>query len=120
MRLRALSSLLLIAFLCGCSASEAAPDPTPAAEAQEQPCGDVSATVQKHLDSDDVDTVVVVGQCTSVEVRTRLAGEDVATARKLCDRAGEVAYVDDITGVSVLSSSGEELSVGIAGARCLP
>ena len=65
MRLRALSSLLLIAFLCGCSASEAAPDPTPAAEAQEQLCGDVSATVQKHLDSADVDTVVVVGQCTS-------------------------------------------------------
>jgi len=116
------------ALISVCSASEAAPTPAadakteaPAdAPAEGEDCAAVPAAVQKHLDSDDVDTVIVEGQCTSIVVRTRLADEDVASARKLCDRAGEVAYVGDINGVTVLSGSGEELSVGITGARCLP
>jgi hypothetical protein len=124
-RFSSLAALFLVsAVLSGCSASEAASAPTPAppaeAQAEEAGCAEVPAAVRKHLDSGDVDTVVVVGQCTSVEVRTRLADGDVAGARKLCDRAGEVAYVGDINGVTVLSGSGEELSAGITGARCLP
>jgi hypothetical protein len=120
-----LSLLLASALLSGCSAASSVADspdapapatPTPA----EQECAEVPATVRKHLDSEDVSTVVVEGQCTSIVVQTRLAEEDVASARELCDRAGEVAYVGDINGVTVLSGSGTELSVGITGMKCLP
>jgi len=111
--------------LSGCAEDKpdgatAIPAAAPTDAAEENDCGAVPATVEKHLNSSDVDSVVVQGQCTSVVVATKLDDEDVATARQLCDTAGEVAYTGDINAVSVLSASGEELSNGITGMKCLP
>ncbi|MFI7541534.1 hypothetical protein [Actinoplanes sp. NPDC049599] len=113
------------AVLSGC-AEEAKPDGAtaiPAAKPTEEAadgCGDAPAKVKKHLNDSAVESVIIEGQCTSIVVATKLADEDVATARKLCDTAGEVAYTGDINSVSVLSASGEELSNGITGMKCLP
>ena len=115
--------------LAGCSAAEppAAEPPAPAPPVVTQPapaetvadCGDVAETVRTHL-SDRVEAVTVSGQCTTVEVRTRLSDEDSAAGVELCDAAAEVAYTGDINSVRVLSATGAELANGITGARCLP
>ena len=113
------------AVLSGC-AEEAKPDGAtaiPAAAPTEEAaddCGTAPATVEKHLNDSAVESVVVEGQCTTIVVATELADEDVATAKKLCEAAGEVAYTGDINSVRVLSASGEELSQGIDGMKCLP
>jgi hypothetical protein len=100
----------------GAAAGPAAPPATTAGNG----CSEAPAAVEEHLNSSDVASVVVEGQCTSIVITTELADDDVATGRRLCDTAGEVAYTGDINGVRVLSASGQELSVGITGAKCLP
>lgn len=117
---------IIVLALAGCSAAEP-PAPAPPVVTQPAPdpaetltdCGDVAETVRTHL-SDRVETVTVSGQCTTVEVRTRLSDEDSAAGVELCDAAAEVAYTGDINSVRVLSATGAELANGIAGARCLP
>ena len=125
-RLSPLVALLIGAavVLSGCGGTDPADTPAGPAAAPTATgpgdCGDVSAAVKDHLNSSDVDSVIVEGQCTTVVVATKLADEDVATARQLCETAGEVAYTDDVNAVSVVSASGEELSNGITGMKCLP
>ncbi|WP_405090790.1 hypothetical protein OG767_25145 [Micromonospora sp. NBC_01392] len=96
------------------------PDATaPSPTAAEVPCDAVADAVSRHLRSDQVRAVTVEGQCTTVVVATTLADGDADPARRLCDRAGEVAYSGDVNSVRVLSGSGSELANGIAGMRCL-
>jgi hypothetical protein len=113
------------AALSGCAEAEptgaaAGPAAPPAATTADSGCAEAPAVVQQHLNSSDVESVVVEGQCTSIVITTELADDDVATGRQLCDTAGEVAYTGDINAVRVLSASGQELSVGITDAKCLP
>jgi hypothetical protein len=113
------------AVLSGCAEAKpdgatAIPAAAPTATPAEEECAAVPVAVEKHLNSSDVDSVVVEGQCTTIVVATELADEDVATGRQLCDTAAEVAYTGDINSVRVLSASGEELSNGITDQKCLP
>lgn len=128
-RASVLAALILgCALLSGCgeaasdkpSGADFLPAPTVTATPAEEGCGDVADVVTEHLNSDDVDKVTVEGQCTTIVVGTELADEDAATAKKLCDAAGEVAYTGDINSVRVLSAAGTELSNGITGMKCLP
>jgi hypothetical protein len=108
------------ALLSGCA--EAEPDPTapPSTAAAADDCGTAATTVREHLKNAEVRTVTVNGQCTNVTIDTGLADGDVAAGRRLCETAAEVAYTGDINSVTVLSTSGAELSAGIPGMRCLP
>jgi hypothetical protein len=116
-----LTLIISAAALPGCSpAGTALPSTEPAASATTETCGDAAATVQEHLNSTDVTTVTVDGQCTNITIDTALSDEDTAGGKLLCERAGEVAYTGDVNSVTVRSTSKAELSVGIPGATCLP
>ena len=123
-RTSALAALILggVTVLSGCGgAADKAPVPAQATTAPaEEDCGDVAATVRKHLSSSEVSDVIVEGQCTTVVIATELDDEDTATGKELCEAAGKVAYVGDINSVNVVSKAGTELSTGIPGASCLP
>jgi hypothetical protein len=125
MRRTAAISVLIagVAMLSGCAGDDdppAAPAPTPEASATAEQCGAVGSTVRDHLQSADVRTVTVNGQCTNVTIETGLDDEDAAGGRQLCETAAEVAYVGDVNSVTVVSGSGAELSAGIPGMKCLP
>ena len=83
-------------------------------------CGDAADQVRDHVRNDRIRSVTVVGQCTLVLIETALGDEDQAGAKQICESAAEVAYTGDINGIAVKSSTGAELSQGIAGATCLP
>jgi hypothetical protein len=125
----ALTALLLGAAMAlpGCSATEPAPsgatagtEAATATPSEPAGCGDVADVVKEHLGSPDVASVGVNGQCTNVDILTTLADDDTAGGRRLCESAGEVAYTGDINSVTVKSTAGAELSVGIPGMKCLP
>jgi hypothetical protein len=140
--LRGIASLVLIlAAAAACSASPAssasdgAPDGAdgiaplmtagdapdlPDATTENTDCGSAADTVRKHVESDKIQSVAVVGQCTLVVIETSLDDEDGATARQICESAAEVAYTGDINAIAVKSDGGAELSQGITGMRCLP
>jgi hypothetical protein len=123
---------VIVLTAAGCSAAEPPAPPSPVVVAEPgtaetaataeaaADCGDVAETVRAHLSADRVDTVTVIGQCTTVEVATRLSDEDSEAGVELCDAAAEVAYTGDINSVRVLSATGAELANGIPGAPCLP
>ena len=133
-------ALVLVSVLVGAGAmlsacSSGGEDPPaarpPAAEATggvaattaappEDPCGDAAKAVTQHLAGSPVDRVEVVGQCTTVVIATTLSDDDSDAAVSLCDTAAEVAYVADINSIRVESASGDELSNGIKGLKCLP
>ncbi len=125
--LRVAAMLCGMLALAGCGGEEPTTPIMPPAGASTQapapaevPCGTVAETVKDHLKSSDVVSVTIVGQCTSLVVQTTLGDDDTAGARQLCERAGEVAYTGDVNSVAVHARSGAELSMGIAGMRCLP
>ena len=91
-----------------------------AASPPEAPCGDAAGAVTQHLAGSPVDRVEVVGQCTTVVIATTLSDDDSDAAVSLCDTAAEVAYIADINSIRVESASGDELSNGIKGLKCLP
>ena len=123
---RLLGLLLVIPLAAACSSSptaDAAPngaDGVAPLMTGSTDCGSAADTVKKHVQSDKIESVTVLGQCTLVVIDTSLADEDSATAREICESAAEVAYTDDINAVSVKSRSGDEISQGIAGAKCIP
>ncbi|MGX6602243.1 hypothetical protein ACWKSP_08945 [Micromonosporaceae bacterium Da 78-11] len=117
-----LGALLLAgsASLAGCSGNEPAPPGTAVVTPAGAPdCGGVAAVVKDHLRSPDVLAVSVDGQCSNVVVDTGLADEDTAGGKRLCDAAAEVAYTGDTNAVTVHSKAGTEISIGVAGAKCL-
>ena len=83
-------------------------------------CGSAADAVKDHVQSDKIQSVTVVGQCTLIVIETSLDDEDEATAKQICESAAEVAYTGDVNGIAVKSSTGAELSQGITGAKCLP
>lgn len=121
--------LLASILLCGtpsltaCSRRSDPPSPpvngasTPALPPD--PCAGIANLVKDHLNSPEVRSVVVQGQCTSLVVATTLGDNNNDTAQRLCDTAAEVAYSGDVNSVSVLAGSGKELAIGISGAKCL-
>jgi len=123
---RLLGILLVIPLAAACSSSPAADAAPNGADgvaplmSESTACGSAADTVKNHVQSDKIESVTVLGQCTLVVISTALADEDSATAREICESAAEVAYTGDINAVSVKSSTGEELSQGIAGAKCIP
>jgi hypothetical protein len=123
---RLLGLLLVIPTAAACSSSPAADAAPNGADgvaplmSESTDCGSAADTVRQHVQSDKIESVTVLGQCTLVVIGTSLADEDDATAREICESAAEVAYTGDINAVSVKSGTGEELSQGISGARCIP
>ncbi|MEU8038120.1 hypothetical protein [Streptosporangium sp. NPDC049078] len=118
-----LGCALLLSGCGGGDADDPAP-PTGAATQAPEPsgatCDQAADTVKNHLNSPDVTSVTVVGQCTLVVVETTLGDDDTTAARQLCERAGEVAYTGDINAISVKSRSDVEISNGITGMKCIP
>ena len=119
-----LALLTSAAVLSGCSASptaspstESAPAQTAAAEAD---CGDAATKVKEYVASKEIRKVTVNGQCTNVTIDTKLADDNTADGKGICEAAGKVVYTGDINSVTVRSKSGAEISSGIDGARCLP
>ncbi|TMR87811.1 hypothetical protein [Nonomuraea basaltis] len=124
------SALLAIALvICsGCGQPGAGPpaqSPPPgdgqsatAAPAQEA-CGQTAGKVKQHAQQPEIRSVTMQGQCTLVSIETTLGDDESGTAQKICDSAAEVAYTGDTNSISVQGRSGKELSVGIAGAKCL-
>jgi hypothetical protein len=82
-------------------------------------CGAVGEDIKSVIAAPEVDTVEVVGQCTTVAIKTRLADGDAAKAKEICTAAAKVAYTGDVNSIRVTSANGTELSQGIAGAPCL-
>jgi|GEM_PF-3876376 len=119
-----LGGALLLSGCGGIDEDDPAPPPTGATTQAPEPsgatCDQAADTVKNHLNSPDVTSVTVVGQCTLVVVETTLGDDDTSAARQLCERAGEVAYTGDINGISVTSRSDAEISNGITGMKCLP
>lgn len=124
--MKTLSLLLVLLLTAACSPSATAPAAPNGADgiaplmSEGTECGSAADTVRQHVQSTEIEAVTVVGQCTLVVIDTSLDDEDEATAKKICESAAEVAYVDDINAVSVKSGTGAELSQGISGAKCLP
>ncbi|MFC4529896.1 hypothetical protein [Sphaerisporangium dianthi] len=85
----------------------------------ETSCGGVAEKVEKHVRRPEILSVTIAGQCTSLSIKTDLDDGKSGTAERICEAAAEVAYTGDTNAIRVLGGSGKELSVGIAGARCL-
>ncbi|MEU7825538.1 hypothetical protein [Catellatospora sp. NPDC049111] len=129
MRTRSRSISLLASTILGLTlgltacGDEADPAPPAAAgtsaAAPPDSCGGAGDRVKDHLNSAEVSSVAVNGQCTSVVITTTL-GDDAATAAlRFCESAAEVAYTGDVNAVTVLAASGAELAIGISGAKCM-
>jgi hypothetical protein len=86
---------------------------------QSSTCGGTADKVKQHLAGPEIQTVVMMGQCTLVSIKTTLADDDTATAKQLCDSAAEVAYSADTNSIQVLGASTKELAIGISKAKCL-
>jgi hypothetical protein len=82
-------------------------------------CGGTADKVKQHLTSAQVTAVKTNGQCTLVSIETKLADDQTAAAKALCESAAEVAYSADTNAISVHSASGKELAQGIAKAPCI-
>ena len=119
-----LALLTSAAVLSGCSASPTASPSTESAPAQttdaEADCGDAATKVKEYVASKEIRKVTVNGQCTNVTIDTKLADDNTADGKGICEAAGKVVYTGDINSVTVRSKSGAEISSGIDGARCLP
>jgi hypothetical protein len=124
------NALLAIALLIssGCGQTGAGPPSTspPPGDGQSatsapahDPCGETADKVKQHAQQPEIRSVTMQGQCTLVSIETTLGDGESNTARKICDSAAEVAYSGDTNSISVQGRSGKELSVGIAGAKCL-
>jgi hypothetical protein len=104
-----LALLTNAALLSGCSASptaspstESAPALTAAAEAD---CGDAATKVKEYVASKEISKVTVNGQCTNVTIDTKLADENTADGKGICEAAGKVVYTGDINSITVRSKS---------------
>jgi hypothetical protein len=124
-RIALLAIALVVSSGCG-QAGAGPPSPSPpgdgqsatAAPAQES-CGEAADKVKQHAQQPEIRSVTMQGQCTLVSIETTLSDEESSTAQKICDSAAEVAYSGDTNSISVQGRSGKELSVGVAGAKCL-
>ncbi|WP_216916516.1 hypothetical protein [Nocardia noduli] len=83
-------------------------------------CGDVDR-IEQAISGFGVADVSIVGQCTTVAIRTALPDDSsgAETARRICTAAATVAYSGEVTGISVTGVDGSELAVGIDGAPCI-
>lgn len=120
----AAATLALAACGSGDTEGQDAPGPattTGAAPAATQPADDCGGVAEKIRSQGlaGVDTVEVVGQCTTVTIATTLGDADGAAAKEICEKAAEVAYEGDINSIRVVSGSGAELSQGLKGVPCL-
>jgi hypothetical protein len=120
----AIACLLLTMAGCG-STPPATPvkATTPTTTTPVNDCGGaVPALAERLSGRRDVTNVEVIGQCTLARISTTLtkSTDGSAVAKELCEAAGHVAYATPgVSSVSVKSTTGEELAVGIKGAPCL-
>jgi hypothetical protein len=113
------AAMLMAMSIAGCSNADN-PEPTaalPSATVQNL-CG-AAENIKQHLASADVQTIDIVGQCTSLTIRTTLNDDASEAATKLCEKAAEIAYTGDVNAVTVLGATGRELAIGISGMKCL-
>lgn len=123
------NALLTIALviISGCGQTGAGPlSPSPSGDDQsvttapaQESCAETADKVKQYVQQPAIRSVTMQGQCTLVSIETSLGDDESSTAQKICDSAAEVAYSGDTNSISVQAGSGKELSVGIAGAKCL-
>jgi hypothetical protein len=80
-----------------------------------------AAAIAEHLHHPDVAGVEIIGGCSYVAIATRLEDSGDAAlreAQQICDKAAEVAYMDERMAISVTSKGRRELAIGIKGAPC--
>lgn len=83
-------------------------------------CGaDVVAKVTAQVKSDAVTKIKIIGGCSLVNITTSLANDGISAALDMCDQAAEVAYVGNVSGISVQASSGKEIALGVKGSPCI-
>jgi hypothetical protein len=81
-----------------------------------------AAVISDHLHHPDVTSVRIIGGCHMVAIGTRLEDSGLAAvgaAQDICDKAVEVAYRGPLTAISVSSTGGRELAIGIKGQLCI-
>jgi hypothetical protein len=81
--------------------------------------GDVVAKVTKNVVSDAVTEIKLIGGCSMVNITTSLADDQIKPAMDICDAAAAVAYVGNTSAVSVVGSSGKQLSDGVKDYQCI-
>ena len=67
----------------------------------------------------------MVAACGEVSIATGLppgvlGSPSAATGLKICDAAAKVAYQGDVNSVTVVSTDGHELAIGLKNADCIP
>jgi hypothetical protein len=98
-------------------ATTASADATPVvtASASGQADCDAASTVQEHVKDSHITKITVDGGCSQVSIETTLTSGANGTARKICDSAAEVAYVGNLSSVTVVGPDGHELAAGQKG-----
>ena len=128
-RLNPASMLLVCGSLvfvgCGSDAKSAA-DPSVAASSETTPaaatgnCGaDVVANVTAQETSEAITEIKIIGGCSLLNITTSLADDGIKAALDICDNAAKVAYVGNVSGISVQASSGKEVALGIKDSPCI-
>ncbi len=103
----------------GITAAAAAPPVTTVAETTGDCADVVVANVTAQATSDAITKIEVIGGCSLVTITTNLADEAIQAALDICDNAAQVAYVDNVNGISVLAGSGKEVALGIKDSPCI-
>lgn len=119
-RLKVLA-IAAVAGLClvACGSDDGTRDPNSPAPAGDE-CKGGAKTVSAGLTSSAVQSVEIVGQCTTVTIKTNLVdGSDAEAAKAICTEASKVAYTGGVNSIRVLGTSGMELSRGTKGLPCL-
>jgi hypothetical protein len=86
---------------------------TPGPASTTPDCG--STPVQDAVHDSHITKVQVIGGCTQVSVETSLTRADVATATTICEDAVKVAYVGNVSSVTVTGADKHELAAGEKG-----
>jgi len=99
----------------GAGATTAAATAEPSATADAADGCDVSQAVKDQATDSHITKVQVIGGCSQVSLETTLTSGAGGTARKICDAVAKVAYVGNVSSVSVDGSDGHELAAGEKG-----
>ena len=102
----------------GATAGAASSETTPAAATGN--CGaDVVANVTAQETSEAITEIKIIGGCSLLNITTSLADDGIKAALDICDNAAKVAYVGNVSGISVQASSGKEVALGIKDSPCI-
>jgi hypothetical protein len=100
-------------------ATSAAPASAVASPEQTDTGCTVSDAVKEQVTDSHVTKIKLIGGCTQVSIETTLNRADFLTAAKICEAAAKVAYVGNVSSVSVNGPDGHELAAGTKDQPCI-